>query len=264
MNMPYSEHPLAWIDDELAALDAHSLRRYPAAHCGPQGAEIEIRGRRYLNFGSNDYLGLAADPRLAAAVRESLDRDGLGSAASPLLAGRSAAQARLEAELAEFESAEAALVFSSGFAANLAVIPALVGRGDAIFADEMNHASLIDGCRLSRAAIQVYPHGDSSQLARLLVENRGASRRLIVTDTLFSMDGDLAPLRGTNESRRATSRHADGRRSCTPPVYSASGAAAWRNNWASLSGSTFTSARSARRSAAWEASFAGGGRSSTG
>jgi 8-amino-7-oxononanoate synthase len=192
--MPDSEQPLAWIDDELATLDAHALRRYPIAHCGPQGAEIEIDGRRCVNFGANDYLGLAADPRLAAAARECLACEGWGSAASPLLAGRSAAQARLEAELADFEDAEAALVFSSGFAANLAVIPALVERGDAVFADEMNHASLIDGCRLSRATIHIYPHGNWRELARLLAENHSVRRRLIVTDALFSMDGDLAPL----------------------------------------------------------------------
>ncbi len=121
-------------------------------------------------------------------------REGWGSGASPLLAGRGAAHAKLEAELAEFEEAEAAILFSSGFAANLATVIALVGRGDCILADETNHASLIDGCRLSRAEIRVYPHGDCHSLEKLLTATSAARRRLIVTDGLFSMNGDLAPL----------------------------------------------------------------------
>jgi 8-amino-7-oxononanoate synthase len=137
---------------------------------------------------------LAADSRVAAAARDAIEREGWGSAASPLLAGRSAAHARLEAELAAFEGTEAALLFSCGFAANLAAVAALVSRGDAVFADEMNHASLIDGCRLSRATVHVYPHGDWRRLAEMLAGAAGARRRLIVTDALFSMDGDLAPL----------------------------------------------------------------------
>ncbi len=188
------EFPLDWIDDELAELDAQGLRREQKAHSGAQGPEVEIAGRRCLNFGSNDYLGLAADARLAAAARTALDVAGWGSAASPLLAGRSTLHARLEAELAQFERAEATMLFSSGFAANLAVIPAVVGRGDVVFSDEINHASLIDGCRLSRAQVLVYPHNDWRKLEELLKGARLARRRLIVTDALFSMDGDLAPL----------------------------------------------------------------------
>jgi len=155
---------------------------------------VEIDGRQLLNFGSNDYLGLAADPRLAEAAARTARDEGWGTGASPLLAGRSAAHRVLEERLAEFEGTEAALVFSSGFAANSGVVAALAERGDAIFADQLNHASLIDGCRLSRAEVHVYPHSDADRLEELL---RGAGkyrRRLIVSDSLFSMDGDAAPL----------------------------------------------------------------------
>ena len=192
--MPASEHPLDWIDDELAALESQDLLRRQFTHVGAAGATIEINGRPCINFGSNDYLGLAADPRVTVAASECIEREGWGSAASPLLAGRGAAHAKLEKELADFEECEAAIVFSSGFAANLATVIALVGRGDCILADETNHASLIDGCRLSRAEIRVYPHGDWRGLEKLLVATDDARRRLIVTDGLFSMNGDLAPL----------------------------------------------------------------------
>ncbi|HEY2837781.1 MAG TPA: aminotransferase class I/II-fold pyridoxal phosphate-dependent enzyme, partial [Pirellulales bacterium] len=122
-------HPLDWIDDELAALDAAVLRRRLTAHAGPQGPLTTIGGRACVNFGSNDYLGLAADPRVLAAACAAIEREGWGSAASPLLAGRGESHRRLEAQLAQFEGTEAALVFSSGFAANVGVLTALASRG---------------------------------------------------------------------------------------------------------------------------------------
>lgn len=189
-----ARNPLAWIDDELASLKRDGLRRRLAVRGGRQTARVVLDGKELVNFGCNDYLGLAADERLAAAARTAIEREGWGSGASPLVSGRSAVHAELERRLAEFEGTEAALVFPSGFAANAGIIPALVDEGDAIFTDAKNHASLIDGCRLSRAKRFVYPHGDCDALEQQLHESDGFRRRLIVTDTLFSMDGDLAPL----------------------------------------------------------------------
>ena len=131
-----------------------------------QSARCHIDGRELINFGSNDYLGLAADERLTAAATRRCQREGWGGGASPLVSGRSESHAELERRLAEFEGTEAALVFPSGFAANAGIIPALVDEGDAIFGDAKNHASLIDGCRLSKATRFVYPHGDCDALER--------------------------------------------------------------------------------------------------
>jgi len=197
--MPHAEHSqsgqaLDWIDDELAVLAAQDLLRHQFVHRGPAGAALDVGHRVCANFGSNDYLGLASDPRVREAVRECVEREGWGSGASPLLAGRGTAHARLEADLANFERTEASLVFSSGFAANMAAVTALAARGDVIFADETNHASLIDGCRLSRAEVLVYPHNDWRRVEEMLAATHTARRRLIVTDALFSMNGDLAPL----------------------------------------------------------------------
>ncbi len=193
--MSTSKHdPLAWIDDELAGLERAGLRRRLAVRDGAQTATVSLDGRQLVNFGSNDYLGLAADPRLAAAARASIEREGWGSGASPLVSGRASSHAELERRLAEFEGTEAALVFPSGFATNAGVIPALVDEGDAVFADAKNHASLIDGCRLSRAQRFVYPHCDCDALESMLGKASHFRRRLIATDTLFSMDGDLAPI----------------------------------------------------------------------
>jgi 8-amino-7-oxononanoate synthase len=155
---------------------------------------IEMDGQPVLNFGANDYLGLAGDERLAEAARRAIDEAGVGAAASPLLAGYTHWHARLESRLAEFCGAEAALLFSSGYAANVGAIAALVGPGDVIFSDARNHASIIDGCRLSRAEVQVYRHADVARLQSLLTETPTRGRRLIVTDSVFSMDGDAAPL----------------------------------------------------------------------
>jgi 8-amino-7-oxononanoate synthase len=185
--------PLAWIDDELEILERTGLRRRLAVRAGAQTARVTIDGKELVNFGSNDYLGLAADERLAAAVREAIEREGWGGGASPLVSGRSASHAELERRLARFEGTEAALVFPSGFAANAGIVPALVDEPDAVFGDAKNHASLIDGCRLARAARFVYPHGDCDALEAMLKKAASYRRRLIVTDTLFSMDGDIAP-----------------------------------------------------------------------
>jgi 8-amino-7-oxononanoate synthase len=186
--------PLSWITDELAALRRDGLLRELPAPLGIQGPLVQHCGASLVNFASNDYLGLAADPRLAAAAVEACRTEGVGRGAAPLVCGRAHAHAELEERLAAFENAEAALLFPSGFAANAGTIPALVDRGDAIFADAKNHASLIDGCRLARAETHVYPHRDIDELAALLRKHSGARRKLIVTDTLFSMDGDVAPL----------------------------------------------------------------------
>ena len=185
---------LAWIDEELAALDERGLRRRAAIRRGPQAATIVIDGHHGVNFGSNDYLGLAADPRLAEAVVTAVRHEGWGAGASPLVTGRAEEHRRLETRLAEFEHTEAAALFPSGFAANAGTVAALAGPGDVVLADSKNHASLWDGCRLSRADVRTYPHGDVDRLARLLIRCRSYRRRLIVTDALFSMDGDLAPL----------------------------------------------------------------------
>jgi 8-amino-7-oxononanoate synthase len=186
--------PLAWLDDALADLDARALRRTLTAHAGAQGARITIAGREYLNYGSNDYLGLAGDPRLGAAVCAAVQNAGWGAGASPLVTGRSELHAQLETRLAEFEGTEAALLFNTGFAANSGAIAALAGPGDAIYSDALNHASLIDGCRLSRADVHVYRHNDCEDLESQLRAASNSRRRLIVTDSLFSMDGDFAPL----------------------------------------------------------------------
>jgi len=186
--------PLAWMDQELAALEREGLRRRLTVRQSRQLARVTIEGRELINFGSNDYLGLAADPRLSAAASEAARREGWGSGASPLICGRGRVHADLEERLAAFEATEAALVFASGFAANAGAIAALVGPGDIVYTDRKNHASLLDGCRLSRADVRAYAHGDWQRLETLLAKAHKYRRRLIATDSLFSMDGDLAPL----------------------------------------------------------------------
>jgi len=185
---------LSWIDVELVALEERHLRRRLLTREGRQSARLTIDGRELVNFGSNDYLALAADPRLGRAVSEALEREGWGSGASPLITGHALLHRQLEERLAAFEGTEAALLFPSGYAANVGAVAALVGPGDAVFTDRKNHASLLDGCRLSRADVRVYPHNDCRRLDALLARSASYRRRLIVTDSLFSMDGDLAPL----------------------------------------------------------------------
>lgn len=185
---------LGWIDTELAELDRCGLRRRLVDRGTAQGPTVAVDGRSLINFGSNDYLNLAADPRLARAAAEAAHREGVGSGASPLICGHSAPLASLERALADFEGTDAALVFPSGFAANSGTIAALAGPGDVVLADRKSHASLLDGCRLSRADFRVFPHNDANRLDTLLAKAASARRRLVVTDGLFSMDGDLAPL----------------------------------------------------------------------
>jgi 8-amino-7-oxononanoate synthase len=188
-------NPLSWLDDALADLNRRSLRRVLTVRQGSQrGDEITIGQERLVNFGSNDYLGLAASEELTAAAAQVLSKHGWGSGASPLVTGRGELHAALERELADWEQTEATLLFPSGFAANLGIIPSLVGKPDAVYSDERNHASIIDGCRLSGAAIHIYRHCDAEHLQSLLTAEPTARRKLIVTDTVFSMDGDLAPL----------------------------------------------------------------------
>ncbi len=189
-----THHPLEWIDEELASLERRGLRRRLTERDGRQASEIEIDGRRLANFGSNDYLALAADPRLAEAAACAAREQGWGSGASPLITGRGPTHRRLEARLAEFEGTEASLLFSTGFAANAGTIAALAGPGDVVFGDRKNHASLWDGCRLSRADVRAYRHADCDHLEHRLAKAGRYRRRLIATDALFSMDGDLAPL----------------------------------------------------------------------
>lgn len=186
--------PLNWIPEQLQILDALERRRRLFVRASEQGSIIRWNEHELVNFGSNDYLGLASDGRLREAAREAILREGWGSGASPLITGRGQLQADLEQALAQFESTEAALTFASGFAANAGTVDALTDRGDIIFSDEKNHASIIDGTRAAKATVRVYPHRDVDYLAGLLKQSGTFRRRLIVTDSLFSMDGDLAPL----------------------------------------------------------------------
>ncbi|WNG14730.1 8-amino-7-oxononanoate synthase [Cystobacter fuscus] len=184
----------AWAEEGLSALKARGLRRYLEPLDSAQGPLVRLGGETLVNFASNDYLGLAASPTVRAAAAAALEVHGVGSGASRLVVGDTSAHQRLEARLAAFERAEAVLLFNSGYAANVGTLQALVGPEDAVFSDALNHASLIDGCRLSRARTVVYPHSDVEALERALASTP-ARRRLVVTDTVFSMDGDVAPLR---------------------------------------------------------------------
>lgn len=181
------------LDRELQALDDAGLLRRRRIADSPCQPEMLIDGRPVLAFASNDYLGLAADPRLAAAAIDGVRRWGVGAGASHFLGGHFRPHEELEAALAAFVGAERALLFSTGYMANLGVVPALAGRGDAIFADRLNHASLIDAVRLSDADSRRYPHLDLAALEQQLAASTSPGK-LIVTDAVFSMDGDLAPL----------------------------------------------------------------------
>jgi 8-amino-7-oxononanoate synthase len=185
---------LGWIDAELEALAAKGLRRSLEPLASAQGAVVRVGGRSLVNLCSNDYLGLAGDPRLRRAAAEAAEAEGAGAGAARLVAGDLAIHGRLERRLAAAKGTEAALLFNSGYHANAGVPPALVGRADAIFSDVLNHASILDGCQLSRAALVRYRHLDVEELEGLLSRTR-ARRKLVVTDTVFGMDGDAAPLR---------------------------------------------------------------------
>lgn len=184
----------AWIEEEIASLKEAGLFTSIRTIDSPMDAWVTINGRRMLNFCANNYLGLANHPRLRIAAQKAIDQYGVGPGAVRTIAGTMSLHVQLEQRLAEFKRAEACISFQSGFNANLATIPALVGRGDVIFSDELNHASIIDGSRLSRAQIVRYNHNDPDDLRRKVVETRDFNRRLIVTDGVFSMDGDIAQL----------------------------------------------------------------------
>ena len=186
--------PLGFIPEELRALEQEALLREVRALGSPQEPTVTLDGQELILLASNNYLGLATDPRVVAAAAEAARRWGAGSGSARLISGGTTLHDELESRLAGLKRADAALLFSSGYLANLGSISALVGRGDAIFSDELNHASIIDGARLSQANVHVYRHADVEHLAALLKEHRGFARRLVVTDTVFSMDGDLAPL----------------------------------------------------------------------
>jgi glycine C-acetyltransferase len=186
----------AWIKDELDRLREAGLYTNIRTLSSPQGAWLVVDGQRVLNFCSNNYLGLANHPKLLQAAQDAITRLGIGPAAVRTIAGTMDLHLELERRLAAFKGVAAAITFQSGFNANLATIPALVSKEDIIYSDELNHASIIDGCRLSRATIVRYAHCDAEDLRRMIEthKDQGHPRSLIITDGVFSMDGDVAPL----------------------------------------------------------------------
>ena len=192
------------VREALTELEAAGLLRSPLRISGPQGPEIRIDGKPVLCFCSNNYLGLARHPAIAAAVTASLEGDGVGAAASRLVTGTMDAHREAESAFADYLGAPSAALFSTGYAANVGTVQALVGPGDVVFSDALNHASLIDGCRLSRAQVHVYTHRSADHLESLLRENRArATRALVITDAVFSMDGVMAPLKEIAQLARA-------------------------------------------------------------
>jgi len=180
---------------ELKKLEAIGRLRVPRVVDGPQGARIALDGTEVLDLASNDYLSLANDPRLVKAAHAALDEDGVGAGASRLISGNHRRHAELERAIAEWLRTGAARVFGSGYAANVGTLGALVGPEDVVFSDELNHASLIDGCRLAKAQVVVFPHRDLAKLDEELRARQGR-RRLIASESLLSMDGDLADVEG--------------------------------------------------------------------
>jgi len=185
---------LDFIDEELERLKEQGLYNIIRTIGSPVGAWTVVDEKRVLNMCSNNYLGFANDPRLREAAKKAIDRFGVGPAAVRSIAGTMGLHLELERKIAEFKGTEAAISLQGGLISNIAAIPLLMGEGDVIFTDELNHASIIDGCRLTKAKRVIYPHRDVEALAQALEENKELKKKLIVTDGVFSMDGDLAPL----------------------------------------------------------------------
>lgn len=194
--------------EELDSLRQDNLFRYIkdrdafSSLIAHRSSRIYINGAEYINFSSNDYLGLSADISLVEAAKRALDKYGLGAGASRLLSGGTKLHAELEKMVAKFKGTEAAVVFNSGYTANISVIPSIAREGDVIFSDELNHASIIDGCRLSKAKKVIYRHADVEHLSELIKKEKG-NRKIVITDTVFSMDGDIAPLKDIYELCRS-------------------------------------------------------------
>jgi glycine C-acetyltransferase len=185
---------LAFLDEQIEELKEQGLYNVIRTIESPQGAWITVDGKRVLNFCANNYLGLCNHPKLKEAAQKALEKYGVGPGAVRSIAGTMDLHLELEKRLAEFKGVEAAISLQSGFCANLATIPALVGEEDVIFSDELNHASIIDGCRLSRAKIVRFAHRDAKSLREVIEAEKDYRRGLVVTDGVFSMDGDIAPL----------------------------------------------------------------------
>ena len=187
---------LEWIDDELREIQDNNLYRHLTEIQTSQSPEIIIDGKNYILLASNSYLGLSVDPMVVEASKAALEKYGTGSGGSRLVSGSSDLHRILEERIAKFKNTEASILFSSGYLTNIGTISALVGKDDMVYSDELNHASIIDGCRLSGATIKIYNHLDMEHLNSILKSDQGKScRRLIVTDTVFSMDGDIVDLK---------------------------------------------------------------------
>ena len=195
-------NPLQFLDDAIAEMKRDGLHRTLRILEGEQKAHARFDGREVINLSSNNYLGLTTHPRLRDAALRAVKELGVGSGSVRTIAGTMDLHMALERRIAAFKKTEAAVVFQSGFAANAGTVSAILGKDDLILSDELNHASIIDGARLSRATIKVFPHRDVAALRRLLDETSGIKRRLVITDGVFSMDGDVAPLREIAASAR--------------------------------------------------------------
>jgi len=185
---------MKYISDELKTIKKSGLYRELNSVEGSQGTHLEIKGKTYLSFCSNNYLGLANNPLVIKAVKDAVGKYGWGAGASRLVSGNMRLHEVLEGEISKFKGKEASIVFPTGYMANIGTISSLVSKGDLVICDKLNHASIIDGCRLSGAGFRVYPHCDMKKLENILKKATKYSRKLIVTDTVFSMDGDIAPL----------------------------------------------------------------------
>ena len=188
--------PLGYLTPEIDALKAQGVYRHLRVLEDEQRAHTTFDGRSVVNLSSNNYLGLTTHPRLRERAMQALERYGVGTGSVRTIAGTMSLHVELERRLAEFKQTEATVVFQSGFTANAGTVSALLTKDDVIISDELNHASIIDGCRLSRAAIKVFPHKDVDAARRILRDLPASQRKLLITDGVFSMDGDLGPLPG--------------------------------------------------------------------
>jgi len=191
---PVTESPLQYLEEALVQLKRDGLYRRLRRLEGEQLPRARFDGHEVVNLSSNNYLGLTTHPKMREAALQAVRELGVGSGSVRTIAGTMELHMELERRIAAFKKTEASVVFQSGFAANAGTVSALLGKGDLILSDELNHASIIDGARLSRADIRVFPHRDVQALERLLVETKDVKRRLVITDGVFSMDGDIAPL----------------------------------------------------------------------